>query len=291
MGLFTKKDPCAICGGKVKGLFPGKIDGQYICNDCYGLVDLPDGSLSHMSVENFKAYMAFREENQQLKAQFQITREVDFGWFDTKFVFDANNRLLCMSKDLDKTIFEGKQIKSFIIKEDSAPIFECSAAGFIRYPSTVPERLQMMLPQIQMFRMQLERQRATQDEKDDLHFDIPEPFKMFNVEIRFDHPYWDVITADKEGPNFSNNYPDGNDYLRDYNTAFAAIEQLAMTLKEVAFPDVPEQTAGSGVVMSASAPAANVDAVAEIKRYKELMEQGVITEEEFTAKKKQLLGI
>ena len=59
----------------------------------------------------------------------------------------------------------------------------------------------------------------------------------------------------------------------------------------MAFPDVPEQTAGSGVAMSVSVLAANVDAVAEIKRYKELMEQDVITEEEFTAKKKQLLGI
>lgn len=36
---------------------------------------------------------------------------------------------------------------------------------------------------------------------------------------------------------------------------------------------------------------APVDAVAEIKKYKELLEQGIITEEEFTAKKKRLLGI
>lgn len=24
MGLFTKKDPCAICGGKVKAISPGR---------------------------------------------------------------------------------------------------------------------------------------------------------------------------------------------------------------------------------------------------------------------------
>lgn len=290
MGLFTKKNPCPICGGKVKGLFVNKVEGQHICYDCFGVADLPLNTLNNMSLEDFKGYRIFREENQQLKAQFQITREVDFGWFDSKFVFDTNNRLLCTSKDLDKTIFEGKQIKSFVIKEDSTPIFECSAAGFIRYPSTVPQRLQLMLPQIQMFRMQMDRQRADNNENE-IRFDIPEPFQTFNVEIRFDHPYWDVITADKGGPTFNNSYPDGNDYLRDYNEAFAIMEQLAMALKEVAFPDVPEQTAGSGVAMSAAAPAANVDAVAEIKRYKELMEQGVITEEEFTAKKKQLLGI
>ena len=29
----------------------------------------------------------------------------------------------------------------------------------------------------------------------------------------------------------------------------------------------------------------------EIRKYKELMDEGILTEEEFTAKKKQLLGI
>ena len=33
------------------------------------------------------------------------------------------------------------------------------------------------------------------------------------------------------------------------------------------------------------------DAVAEIKKYKELLDAGIITEEEFAAKKKQLMGI
>ena len=45
------------------------------------------------------------------------------------------------------------------------------------------------------------------------------------------------------------------------------------------------------MAVTTASPAANVDAVAEIKRYKDLLEQGAITEEEFTAKKKQLLGI
>ena len=40
---------------------------------------------------------------------------------------------------------------------------------------------------------------------------------------------------------------------------------------------------------SAAAPAA--DAVAEIQRYKGLLDAGVITEAEFTAKKRQLMGI
>ena len=43
MGLFDKRPPCAICGGKVKGLLPWKIEGNYICDDCHGVVDVQDG--------------------------------------------------------------------------------------------------------------------------------------------------------------------------------------------------------------------------------------------------------
>ena len=38
-------------------------------------------------------------------------------------------------------------------------------------------------------------------------------------------------------------------------------------------------------------PTVPADAVAEIQKYKTLLDAGVLTEEEFTAKKRQLLGI
>ncbi len=50
----------------------------------------------------------------------------------------------------------------------------------------------------------------------------------------------------------------------------------------------------AGMVVQNSAPAtsaAATDAVGEIQRFKALMEQGIITEEEFSAKKRQILGI
>ena len=44
-------------------------------------------------------------------------------------------------------------------------------------------------------------------------------------------------------------------------------------------------------VSGSSSSAAPVDTVAEIQKYKALLDAGVLTEEEFAAKKKQLLGI
>ena len=40
-----------------------------------------------------------------------------------------------------------------------------------------------------------------------------------------------------------------------------------------------------------SAPASQENIPAELRRYKQLFDEGVITEEEFTAKKKQILGL
>lgn len=309
MGLFGKKDPCAICGGKVKALFPWKIDGQLVCNECHGVVDVPDHVEKSMTLDDFRAYRAFREENSQLKQSFQITQQVDFGWLDDKFLFDMNNRLLCMDKHLNKTIFEGRQITSFVIREDATPLFEGSAAGLLRYTSTVPDRVMAMAPQFAQLRMQMEMQRTAERMIDRMdgdrdrrpppprpHIDLPEPFQNFVVEIRFDHPYWDFYTADMGGPRFDNDRPDANEYLNRYYNSAAVMEQLAYALMEVAFPGAPEQVVGdgnfaAGVAGYVAAPAAAVDVVSEIQRFKTLKDQGILTEEEFEAKKRQLLGI
>ena len=65
-----------------EALFPWKVEVQLVCNDCYGKVHLPDGVANNMTMEEFKAYRMFRKENTKLKRQFQITQQVDFGFFD-----------------------------------------------------------------------------------------------------------------------------------------------------------------------------------------------------------------
>lgn len=52
MGLFGKKEPCAICGGKVKAIFSWKVDRHLVCNDCYGMVDVPEEVLKNMSLDD-----------------------------------------------------------------------------------------------------------------------------------------------------------------------------------------------------------------------------------------------
>ena len=77
-------------------------------------------------------------------------------------------------------------------------------------------------------------------------FEIPAPFEKFNIEIRFDHPYWKVFTTYMNGPVFDRDIPDTNDYLREYNQSAVIMEQLAKALMEIAFPGAPEQMVKEG---------------------------------------------
>lgn len=306
MGLFSKKPPCPICGGKISWFLPSKIEGKYICDTCYGKIDMESGKASHLTMQEFKEYLVFYDQNQLLKDQFVTSERIDFGLWDTKIIFDYQNKLFCMSKNPDKTVFEGKQLKSFTIKEDNRPLLEGSAEGIKRYASTVTERAMAMAPQIAQFMMNKQMARALDkldDGKDNgkdngtapmQYFDVPEPFRAFNVELHFDHPYWRVIKCDMDGPRFDNNHPDVNDYINSYQLSIEELEKLVAAFKLVAFPEAPEQSIGLG---AAGAQASNRtiapsgDAIEEIKKYKALMEEGIISQQEFDAKKKQLLGL
>jgi len=189
-------------------------------------------------MQEFREYLAFYDQNRLLKDKFVISERIDFGLWDTKIIFDFANKLFCMSKNPDKTVFEGRQLKSFAIKENNTPLFESSAEGIRRYASTVPERTMAMAPQIAQ--LIANRQMArTLDRLDDgrengstavPYFDVPEPFRAFNVELHFDHPYWTVMKCDMNGPRFNNTHPDVSGYLRDYQRNIEELEKLVAAL-------------------------------------------------------------
>ena len=306
MGLFDKKE-CAICGGKVKGLFPWQVDGQYICNGCYGTTHVQQEILDNMTLQQYKAYMAFREENQKRKSVFGITKKFDFGFLGKKLVFDEEDGLFCMDADLSSTIFDVAQIEGFAILEDASPLFEGGADGLKQYASFVPDRALSLEPMV--YRIRRENANRKSDETAPYH-DIPEPFKKFVVEIYLkNNPYWRVLQAEMDGPIFNNSYPDVNDYLRDYNRDVAQMTELAHTLMDLmenaaerkqdtpAEPSAPvpvQEPAAAEAPSPVSSPVSSLgesETITEIKRYKELLDQGIITEEEFASKKKQLMGI
>ena len=218
---------------------------------------------------------------------------MDLGVFDTKLIFDLEHRLFYLNSKPDKTIFEGCALKSFSITEDNAPLLEGSAQGLIRHVSMVPERIAAMGPQIQMMatakRMADQAARMQNDDNRTQYrpnIDIPEPFREFCVKLQLDHPYWTTVQFDMSAPTFNNDYPNISGYLDEYQRDVKVMERLAELLMQVAFPDVGEK---SDALTAAPASAAHI--ADDIVKYKNLLDAGIITQAEFEAKKKQLLGI
>ena len=70
-----------------------------------------------------------------------------------------------------------------------------------------------------------------------------------------------------------------------------ALHTLARNLMQLIAPGTPETGAGAAQTAAPAQTGGAPNAVEELKQYKSLLDAGVITEEEFAAKKRQLLGI
>lgn len=290
MGLFSRKPACAVCGGKIPRRPAGIIEGEQVCGTCFEKIDMDGGRASRLTMREFRSYLDFYERNRKLREKFIVSERFEFG--STKAIFDFESKLFCMSNNPDKTVFEGKELKSFVIREDDTPIFEGSAAGIRRHPSTVPERAMAMTGRIAQ---SLASGISGGDKGSAVtgpETGVPEPFTRFNVELHLEHPYRSVIAFAMAGPRFDCEHPDIGDYLCAYRACLEEIVRLVRAIKEVAFPDALEQLTGfydnAGLPLRDAPRATNIE---EIRKYKALFDDGVITEQEFREKKRLIMGL
>ena len=144
-------------------------------------------------------------------------------------------------------------------------------------------------------------------------FDMKEPVEKFAVELTLAHPYWHSFREEIGAPDFDSYNPSAAEYLNEYEDDVNGLHELAAALLHIMDASGTEQWDEDPYAASASAASANsasvaaaaaaaavaavqqsaapVDTVAEIQKYKALLDAGVLTEEEFSAKKRQLLGI
>lgn len=83
------------------------------------------------------------------------------------------------------------------------------------------------------------------------------------------------------------NYVYGPEVERDYHSPLYQNAQEILSLLQL----ICSQRETDNPVDSTNTPVQDVSAADEIRKFKALMEEGIITEEEFLAKKKQLLGL
>ena len=315
MGLFSNnKKLCPICGNATPRLFSTKVEDMPICKECAAKVDLPDGTLGNMSIRDFKEYLAYYDANQPLRDMFSAEYRYTFGWIGGAIELDISNRLLRLQSINSAFVMEASDIKSFRILEDRKPLFEGGMDALKCFDTDMIERVNALAPQISQymihkremeFREEMERRRAEREGENDnavsrtcaYHdLELPVPFQRFHVEIVLEHPYWKNYRWEQGAPTFNTQYPSIEDYLQSYQNMVEELHVLALNLMQIINPDAQEISGNAQsaqivreVTVTQAAPA--IDAVTEIKKYKELLDAGILTEEEFAAKKRQLLGV
>lgn len=327
MGLFSNnKKLCPLCGAPTPRLLPTKVEDMPLCKECAAKIDLPGGTLDTMRVADLETYMACYEENKPLRDAFTETMRRSFGFLSGSLMLDTDHRLLRFGAG-DSFVFGPENLKSFRITEDGRPLFEARDGVLYCHYSDVPDRVTAMQPAIDRFYMdvhdyeRMEEMDRRMHRDDDDHrpvrfrptFDMKEPVEKFAVELTLAHPYWHSFREEIGAPDFDSYNPSAAEYLNEYEDDVNGLHELAAALLHIMDASGTEQwdedpyaasasaaSADSASVAAAAAAAAvaavqqsaaPVDTVAEIQKYKALLDAGVLTEEEFAAKKKQLLGI
>ncbi len=79
MGLFDKKY-CDICGEKIGLLGNRKLEDGNCCKNCARKLSPWFSERRHSTVSEIEQQLAYREENREKAAQFQISREIGDNW-------------------------------------------------------------------------------------------------------------------------------------------------------------------------------------------------------------------
>ena len=220
MGLFSNnKKLCPICGSPTPRLLATVVDDQPLCKACAAKIDLPDGSLANMSIEAFRNYLDFYEENRPLREQFTQTEQFSFGFFSGGILLDTEHRLLRLKYGDGAFAFTAENFACFRIYEDGRLLMEGKTGSLDLYRSEVPAILKKLAPKVLTYlREKREYERFEELERmlekngdssstrrlrrSEPRFDEPAPVRQFELEIQLRHPYWGSFRQKISAPVF-----------------------------------------------------------------------------------------
>lgn len=262
MGLFVNRQKtCPICNRPTPQIFPIKIEVMSICEECGSKLDLPEGMAGQMTLEDFRQYLRFYDQNKALRDIFTETYRVDFNAFNSTIVLDTVNRLFRLKSSASSLVMKASELKSFRILEDNALLFEGEGDTLRCHSSRIPVLVRNMAPQITQFLMRLEmyqqlehmdqerkdkersREGNTRKSLDDAarpDFEAPVPLKHFYVELTLIHPYWGGFRGILDAPGFNRFNPSVDAYMRDYQERVDQLHTLAVGLMRLIDPNARE---------------------------------------------------
>lgn len=263
MGLFSNnKKPCPICGEATPRLLATCIaDKTPICSHCSAKISMVDTQVRELSVEGLKEHLAKRVENANLLANtFFPNISIPIGW--THLNIDEKNRLFTIPLNMcgdtkNPPIFKFEELTGYDLQEEYC-VIERFQKGDI-----VPQCTPMLYTPVMQYDFNDEEQNRLTTTRD------------FRLNLYLSNPCWDKVESSAGSAS-----GDHHDFQRNYSKHLIELRQVTTALANIIGVGVPEKSEN------------DADSISDdLKKFKELLDGGIITQEEFDIKKKQILGI
>ena len=266
MGLFSNKDkPCPVCGKPTPRLLATKIQGEPICGDCAVQILADFDVQKNWTMNDLLEHLQYRAENKARVESFQPTRTVDCGH---SLLIDDASRCFYLKKwsDNNPPIVSFDSIMGFEVSM-GWNVVEHWSKGMPRTPYQAPQLgvLGALGALSNALDRNAEKQQRSRSEN-------------LKITLQLNDPYLKKFELMDESV-FGN---DEFDFSRKLSVELARVNAVG---------DVVAAMTGSVSSSQASAAPSAEHTADDILKFKSLLDAGVITQAEFDAKKKQLLGI
>ena len=259
MGLFSNdKKPCPLCGKGTPKLLATKIANETpICSKCSKNVSMEDSQVEELSVEGLKEHLAMREENAKyLENVFRPTKEIEVGM--TSLNIDETNQVftipLIICGDLDNPpVFKFEELIGYELLAESQ-VVERFHKGDVS-PQYIPMVFRTLTRMLDVNAIAL-----------DMHC-------SFSLILYLSNPCWSKVTSS------AGSVPHKGGIKRKIDLHLDELQIVTDALLEIM-----ESSARGGSRGSTESEEE------ELIKFKELLVGGVITQEEFDEKERELMS-
>jgi len=259
MGLFTNdKKPCPVCGNATPKLLATKIANETpICTNCNKLVSMDENKVKEISVGGLKEHFAMREENSKyLENIFRPTKKIEVG--HTSLNIDEVNRVftiplyICGNVD-NPPVFKFEELIGYELLADT------QVAERFHIGDVSPQYMQLVFRTLtHMF------------DVNTINLEGPCHCSLI---LYLTNPCWSKVTSSAGTAGHKSNIK----YLVGQHLEGLQIVTDAL-LEMMGYSAIEGSSRG------------NTDSTdEELMKFKELLDGGVITQEEFDEKERELL--
>lgn len=324
------KKGCPICGNPTPRLFPTKVEGLPLCKECAAKINMESSMLKNLTINELWDHMDYRKANSETFGTFTDNETHGMGNFILHMDTDKRLFYIADGNPSNPALFKFDELVSFNLMEDGRTVVQCNSSGYTESVSSIenyklPPLKPLIKPGIakpapasaQTGRTTMAASSSAAKTEEEKPKAPDKPIDSLKLNVTLNNPYWKSkvysvslksLQTEEEIREWVNDYKNLFAAAIDTCAAMAGImgvktgKQLMGEIKEKAEAILAVQNAEAAAKEAeAAAQAAEVAAklaktaddnaaIEMLKKWKELLDMGAITQEEFEAKKKELIG-